>query len=152
MQRKLGIRRHGAEEVVRLARGWIGTPYHHQASAKGIGADCLGLVRGVWRELYGQEAEAPPGYSRDWGEAAGRETLLEAARRHLVEVQSGAAQPGDVVMFRLRPGFIVKHAGILATPMSFIHAMEGAPAAEVSLGPWWRRRIAATFSFPGTHR
>jgi NlpC/P60 family putative phage cell wall peptidase len=137
---------------VRLARGWIGTPYHHQASIKGVGADCLGLVRGVWRELYGQEAEAPPGYSRDWGEASGRETLLEAARRHLVEIEPGAARPGDVVVFRLRTGLIAKHAGVLATSTTFIHAMEGAPAAEVSLGPWWRRRIAAAFSFPRTHR
>ena len=28
---------------------WIGTPYRHQASLKGVGCDCLGLVRGVWR-------------------------------------------------------------------------------------------------------
>jgi NlpC/P60 family putative phage cell wall peptidase len=152
MQTRSELRRHGAEEVVRLARGWIGTPYHHQASAKGVGTDCLGLVRGVWRELYGAEAELPPGYSRDWGEASGRETLLEAARRHLVEIEPAAAQPGDIVIFRLRAGLIAKHAGIVATDTTFIHAMEGAPAAEVSLGPWWRRRIAAAFSFPGTQR
>jgi NlpC/P60 family putative phage cell wall peptidase len=109
-------------------------------------------VRGVWRELYGHEAEAPPGYSRDWGEASGRETLLEAARRHLVEIGQGEAQAGDVVVFRLRARLIAKHAGTLATATTFIHAMEGAPAAEVSLGPWWRRRIAAAFSLPGTHR
>jgi NlpC/P60 family putative phage cell wall peptidase len=152
MQRRLELRCHGAEEVVRLARGWIGTPYHHQASAKGVGGDCLGLVRGVWRELYCAEAELPPGYSRDWGEASGRETLLEAARRHLVEIGPGEARPGDVVIFRMRAGLIAKHAGVLATPTTLIHAMEGAPAAEVSLGPWWRRRIAAAFSFPGTQR
>jgi NlpC/P60 family putative phage cell wall peptidase len=146
------LRGHGAEEVVRLARGWIGTPYHHQASVKGVGADCLGLVRGVWRELYGVEAETPPGYSRDWGEASGRETLLEAARRHLIDFEPDGSRPGDVLIFRLRAGLIAKHAGILASPTTFVHAMEGAPAAEVSLGPWWRRRIAAAFSFPGTQR
>ena len=37
------------EQIVAAARGWVGTPYRHQASLKGIGADCLGLVRGVWR-------------------------------------------------------------------------------------------------------
>jgi NlpC/P60 family putative phage cell wall peptidase len=31
------------------ARAWIGTPDRHQASLKGMGCDCLGLVRGVWR-------------------------------------------------------------------------------------------------------
>ena len=67
--------------VVALARGWIWTPYHHQASCRGVGADCLGLVRGVWRELYGFDAEPTPAYSRDWAEADGTESLLAGARR-----------------------------------------------------------------------
>ncbi len=37
--------------LVTAARGWIGTPYIHQASLKDIGCDCLGLLRGVWREV-----------------------------------------------------------------------------------------------------
>ncbi len=46
--------------IVVTARLWIGTPYLHQASLRGIGCDCLGLLRGVWRDLYGPEPEAPP--------------------------------------------------------------------------------------------
>ena len=53
-------------DVIHAARGWIGTPYHHQASARGVGTDCLGLLRGVWRELHGHEPEPPPPYARDW--------------------------------------------------------------------------------------
>jgi len=136
-------------EIVRLARGWIGTPYHHQASNRGVGADCLGLVRGVWRELYGQETEEPSPYTRDWAEASGEKTLLAAARRHLLEIDSAAAAPGDVLVFRLRALAPAKHAAILVTAKAMVHAMEGAPAAEVSLAPWWRRRTAAGFSFPG---
>ena len=45
--------------IVDLARGWIGTPYLHQASCRGIGCDCLGLVRGVWRD--GVVAALPDG-------------------------------------------------------------------------------------------
>ena len=49
--------------ILTEARSWIGTPYQHQASAKGAGCDCLGLVRGVWRALWGDEPEiAPPPY------------------------------------------------------------------------------------------
>jgi NlpC/P60 family putative phage cell wall peptidase len=136
------------EAVVVLARGWIGTPYHHQASRRGIGADCLGLVRGVWRELYGTDAEAAPAYSRDWAEASGVETLLAAAARHLVLRSGTPPQAGDVIVFRLRPGLVAKHAAIMATPSSFIHAMEGGPVTEVALSPWWRRRVAGVFSFP----
>lgn len=137
------------DEIVRLVRTWLGTPYHHQASLKGVGCDCLGLVRGVWRELYGTEAELPPGYSRDWAEASGAEPLLDAASRHLLSVAADRATAGNVVVFRLRPGLVAKHTAILTSPSTFVHAMEGGPVSEVALSPWWRRRVAAAFSFPG---
>ena len=142
------IPRHSADDVVRMARAWIGTPYHHQASTRGVGADCLGLVRGVWRDLFGCDAEEPPADSRDWAEAAGRETLLEAARRHLTEIEAQDARAGDVAVFRLRAGAMAKHAGILTGAATMIHAMEGCVAAEVALGRWWRRRLVAAFRFP----
>ncbi len=138
-----------AEDVVRVARNWIGTPYHHQASLRGVGTDCLGLVRGIWRDLYQREAEMPPRYTRDWAEASGRETMLEAARRHMIEKQLADAAAGNVVVFRLRDGAVAKHAGVLTGLDTMIHAQEGAPAAEVVLCRWWKRRIAGVFAFPG---
>ena len=51
--------------IVAEARAWIGTPYRHQGSLKGIGCDCLGLVRGVWRAVAGAEPEAVPAYAPD---------------------------------------------------------------------------------------
>src|SRR5262245_27456712 len=135
-------------DIVLLARAWLGTPYHHQASCRGAGTDCIGLIRGIYRELYGREAQALPAYARDWAEAAGQETLLDAARRHLVEIASGAAEPGAVLVFRWRGASIAKHAAILATPTTMIHATEGAPVSEVSLSPWWRRHLAGAFAFP----
>jgi NlpC/P60 family putative phage cell wall peptidase len=109
-------------------------------------------VRGVWRELYGREAEAPPPYSRDWAEATGRETMLAAAARHLRPIAPAEADAGDVLVFRLRAGTAAKHAAILSGKTTMIHAMEGGPAAEVPLAPWWRRRIAGAFAFPGMVR
>lgn len=136
-------------DVVRLARGWLGTPYHHQASVRGVGADCLGLLRGVWRDVYGTEAETPPAYTRDWAEAHGREELIAGAARHLVPLPIGKAVPGDVLVFRLRVGAPAKHIGLIATATTFIHALEGARASEVALAGWWRRRVAAAYAFPG---
>ena len=66
--------------IIAEARAWIGTPYCHQASLKGVGCDCLGLVRGVWRVLHGAEPEAMPAYAPDWAEANGDEKLAAAAR------------------------------------------------------------------------
>lgn len=135
--------------IVRAARSWIGTPYHHQASAKGVGTDCLGLVRGVWREIRGVEAEAPPAYARDWGETGGDDAMMAAARRHLIEIAPDGMAPGDVLLFRMRPGAVAKHAGIVSGADTMIHAMEGRAVSEIALGRWWRRRIAAVFRFPG---
>ena len=73
------------QEVLAEARRWIGTPYRHQASALGIGADCLGLIRGVWRNLIGTEPEQIPAYTADWSEPSGEEALLAAAFRWLRE-------------------------------------------------------------------
>lgn len=139
------------QKVVDLARQWIGTPYHHQASLKGVGADCLGLVRGVYKDLYGQDAEVPPAYSPDWAEAKLQETLLEGARRHLLEVGKSARQPGDILVFRFRQGVIAKHAAILSCNHKMIHAIERARVSEVHLSAWWLRRIAGVFRFPGVN-
>jgi NlpC/P60 family putative phage cell wall peptidase len=145
--------------ILAAARSWLGTPYHHQAAAKGVGCDCLGLIRGIYQELYGEAAETPPPYSRDWAEASGSETMLAAARRHLIPVEPLHARPGDVLIFRIRAGAMAKHAAILSggsllpanasvSGCRIIHAVEGAPACEVHLSSWWRRRIAAAFRFP----
>lgn len=68
------------DEVVRHALEWVGTPYRHQASCKGAGTDCLGLLRGIWREINGEEPRAVPAYTADWAEPSGQEVLLEAAQ------------------------------------------------------------------------
>lgn len=135
-------------EIVRAAMRWLGTPYHHQASTRGAGCDCLGLVRGVYAELYGRPAAEPPPYTRDLAEASHRETLLEAARAHLMEIDPLKADAGDVLVFRLKPGAMAKHCAIVSGPSRMIHAQEGVPVSEVHITPWWRRRVAAAFRFP----
>jgi NlpC/P60 family putative phage cell wall peptidase len=135
--------------IVAEARAWIGTPYRHQASLKGVGCDCLGLVRGIWRNVVGAEPERAPPYAPDWAEASGVESLAEAATRHLVPIQCDAFGPGDVVLFRWRAHLPAKHAAIVTTDGLMVHAHDGAAVAEVMLAPWWRRRLAYAFRFPG---
>lgn len=135
------------EKALEEARQWIGTPYRHQGAEKGIGTDCLGLIRGIYRELYGREPELPPAYTPDWAEAKGKETLLEAAKRHLQEIEVDTARPGDVLLFRMNPHSPCKHAAILSGETTIIHAYWGRAVTETHLVPWWRRRIAAGFRF-----
>ena len=136
------------DAVIAAARRYIGTPYHHQAALAGAGCDCLGLVRGVWRDLYGTEPEVPPPYTPDWGEVGEAEPMLEAARRHLLPVELAAAGPGDVVLFRLRPGCPAKHAAILSERGRMIHAQSRDRVREVAMGGWWCRRAVAGFGWP----
>jgi NlpC/P60 family putative phage cell wall peptidase len=135
-------------DVAAEVRAWIGTPYRHQASLKGAGTDCLGLVRGVFRALYGHEPEAPPPYAPDWAEAAGTETLRDAARRHLVEVGLEDIVPGDVLLFRMMRNGPAKHCAILVAPDRMVHAYSGYSVREEVLGDAWRRRLAYGFRFP----
>lgn len=136
-----------SEAIVAEARSWIGTPYRHQASLKGIGCDCLGLLRGVWRAVIGPEPEFPPPYSPDWAEA-GADTLLAAARRHLVQVSEAEIAPGDVLLFRWREGLAAKHCAIATSADTMVHAHDGACVTETAFRPWWRRHLAYVFRFP----
>jgi NlpC/P60 family putative phage cell wall peptidase len=137
--------------VVSEARSWIGTPYLHQASVKGAGTDCLGLLRGVWRSVLGEEPEAVPPYTDDWAEPSGAEVLLRAADRWLARKDVSDAAVGDVLLFRMRHGSIAKHLGIqsvIGEGASFVHAYTGHGVVESALSHPWQRRIAARFSFP----
>ncbi len=134
--------------IVAEARRWIGTPYQHQASLCGVGCDCLGLVRGVWRACIGDEPEQAGPYSADWAEASREERLLGAGNRHFEPCSMDDIAPGNVLLFRWREGLPAKHLGIASGPDTMVHAHDGACVAEVAIGQW-KRRLAYVFCFPG---
>ena len=134
--------------IVAAARSWCGTPYHDQASLKGVGCDCLGLARGVWREVVGPEPFLIEPYSRGWGETGQIEVLAEGARRMMIEVAPAEVGPGALVLFRMMPRAIAKHVGILTGPDRFLHACERLGVIEEPLTRAWRRRVAFAFLFP----
>lgn len=137
--------------VLEIARGWIGTPYLHQSSVQGVGCDCLGLARGIWRALHGDEPWEVPPYSRDWGEAGRREVLADAARAALIEVALGDAGPGTLILFRMAPGVPAKHCGLRGESVirpTLIHAYDRSGVVEEAFTPAWSRRAAFAFQFP----
>ena len=100
------VARRGAELITRAAvvaeaREWIGTPYHHQATQKGVGADCGGLVAGVAMAL----GIVPPTWWRDTFEPAfggyGKQPfnglLARVCESFMVRVHDEPA-PGDVLL------------------------------------------------------
>ena len=136
-----------ADRVIAAARLWLGTPYVHQASLLGAGCDCLGLARGVWRDLHGPEPVMPPPYTRDWGEAGEVEVLAEAARRFLREIPLTDAGPGALILFRMARNAPAKHCGI-RSETGLIHAYEGAGVIEEPWSPIWARKAAFAFHYP----
>lgn len=139
------------ERIVQEARSWIGTPYCHQATTRGAGTDCLGLIRGVWRAQIGPEPLTPPAYSMDWSEPSGEELLMQAAGQCLCRKPDLALAVGNVILFRMRNGAVAKHLGIVsavAPAPKFIHAYTGYGVVESSLSGPWLRRIVAVYDFP----
>ncbi|QQA41232.1 NlpC/P60 family protein [Pelagovum pacificum] len=137
-------------DIVAIARGWIGTPYLHQGSTRGAGTDCLGLIRGIWREAFGAEPEPVPAYTADWTAPQGEELLWRAAGRHLDARPLEIAAPGDVLLFRMRNGAEARHLGIqseVGATARFIHAYSGHGVVESHLSAPWERRIVARFAF-----
>lgn len=144
------VKAYSRPEIVSVARAWVGTPYQAQHSVYGVGCDCLGLVRGVYRNLHGDEPEVPPPYSPAWGEVGSDEPLIDAATRHL---RAAPLSPdlalGSVVIFRMKRGAVAKHCGIITGTRQFIHAYQGQRVVvETPLVDYWRRRIVAVFDFP----
>jgi len=137
-----------ATHIIAAVRGWIGTPYQHQASVKGAGADCLGLLRGVWRELRGAEPQSIPPYSQDWAETTAKETLYESLVQHVCEIDVREIRAGDIALFRMAPRGPAKHCGIVAErggQLTLIHARQNKRVSEEPFSIFWRRKLAFAF-------
>lgn len=149
MERLCSDMARNGDEIVDLARAWIGTPYRHQGTAKGVGCDCLGLIRGIWREINGREPEVPPAYAPDWAERGSDDALYAAALRHFgAPIAQDDLKRGDVLLFRWRQGMAAKHLGIYCGNEGFIHAYEQNGVVLSPLVPQWRLKIAGIFRFP----
>lgn len=126
---------------------WLGTPYRHQASRIGVGCDCLGLVRGVWQDLYGNEPEPTPPYRRSARDAAGAGALLVAANNHFIAT-TGPIEPGMLLLFKLLPHLPPRHCGILVAPDRFVHAQERLGVVTAPFDDNWRRKLHSSYNFP----
>ena len=134
------------KRIVASARSWLNTPYRHQASRKAVGCDCLGLIRGVWRETQGEEPEPLPPYSNTWAETGGKENLLNVGSKYFHKVQSPKA--ADLLVFRMRRNAVAKHVGILVDEGKFIHAYDGNCVVETWLSSFWQKCLVSSFVFP----
>lgn len=138
-------------EIVKEARTWLGTRFHHQGRVKGVGVDCLNLVVAV--------AEAKglvhPGFKWDdypeyhgYGRSPNAPLLLSGCDRFMDRISPSAILPGDVLIFR----FVheAQHFAIVteSNPTYIIHAYaQVRRVSEHRYDTTWASRVVAAYRF-----
>lgn len=139
------------QDVIDEARRWVGTPFHHQASTIGVGCDCIGLIRGIGRnlELAGptpQEWRTMGGYSR-----VPSPRIMGAHMMKYME-QTTDPKPGDVAWIAWRKG-IPMHVAVISQMgdrTMLIHASEGfGKVVEHEFSQQWRDKVDSYWQLPG---
>ncbi len=113
-------------QVVAVDRSWIGTPYHDQASTKGVGCDCLGLIAVSGVRVVGAEPGPLPPYSRDGGGDLGARSPARGRRTHLIEVPLATVAEAATV------GSGTACAGAAAVALVLFRIAAGAPSPSTA--------------------
>jgi NlpC/P60 family putative phage cell wall peptidase len=106
--------------VAAQARLWLGTPFVWQASQRGVGCDCKGLLWGVARELGFPEAESLYARVADYSPTRPVPSALLKEGFAAIFDPVSEMQPGDILL--LKRGGCVAHIAIVSSDDSAIHA------------------------------
>ncbi len=136
-------------EIVQEARTWIGTPFRHQGSLKGVACDCIGLIKAIGMQFklmdYDQTYPEALSYA-NYSMMPDSKRMREALGRWFIPVPVAEAQVAD--FYFMAWGREPQHVA-LVTDHGIIHSYSGAgKVVEHSLDDRWRQRIAAAYRFP----
>lgn len=124
-------------DVCTLARGWLRTPWHHQARIRGVGVDCAQLLIAVYAEAGVIEDFDPGDYAIDHMMHSDREVFRGWCERYGRQTKTPRA--GDAVVWKF--GRVYSHGGIVVEwPGRVIHAFR--PFGEVCETPADASRLA----------
>lgn len=133
-------------DIAKCALTWLGTPYHHQAGVKGVGADCAYFVGKVAEELGAiKEFKVAP-YSIEWHWHQKEEMMLKIMEQ-MGAIPVETYDVGDILAFQY--GRTCSHVGIYLGDNQFIHAH--LPAGKVlvnSLSGEYADRLRKFYKFP----
>lgn len=106
--------------IVRAAREWLGTPYHHHGRIKHAGTDCAMFPLAVYQECGVLPLDyQPPEYSVQWHLHRSEELYLKEIAKFVTEI-AGPPQPADFVVFRY--GRTYSHGAIVVDWPGVIHS------------------------------
>lgn len=114
------------ERVWKEAQSWKGTPFVPQASVKGRGCDCKGLVWGVARELHYPEADTDYAnfIAYDIGARGGIPCALLKEGMAALFDRKDEVRTGDILLLKARNGSTI-HLAIAGPDDRAIHAQIG---------------------------
>lgn len=139
-------------ELIAEAERWLDpvTRWVHQASCRGVGADCIGFIAGVAAACGSAEAQrflATPAW-RSYGRHPAPEFLFTVCDELMDRTPVSAAEPGDVLVFNC--GRHPMHFALLAAAGQMIHAWLGARrVCRHRLDAEWRSRLVRAYRIRG---
>lgn len=131
-------------DIIAAARECLGTPWHHQGRAVGIGIDCIGTIVHPARRLGIAHTDCTNYRRRPDGV-----TLVEHLEKNLVRIDPAAAGPGDVLCMWWARADLPYHVGIV-TPVGILHSYALAKKVlEHEMTESWRNRVHSAWAYPG---
>lgn len=136
------------DQIVAEARTWIDTPFHHQGRLKGVGVDCVGVIVEVAHALGISSYD-----TLDYAPNPNPQAMRAELEAHLDRIDFAAAQPGDILWFRIE--LDPQHLGILTVAGSepwMVHAFHRRGVDRVieqRVPDWWRRRVVGCYRYRG---
>jgi NlpC/P60 family putative phage cell wall peptidase len=138
--------------IIAEARTWLEpkTAWRHQASLKGVGADCIGFIAGVAAACGSAEAQrflSTPAWRR-YGREPSPDFMFGICDQLMDRIEITDARPGDVLIFTC--GNHPMHFGLIADHGKMIHAwLVARRVAEHELDAQWLARVVRAYRMRG---
>jgi cell wall-associated NlpC family hydrolase len=134
-------------DIVAEARSWLGTRFQHRGHAKGIGADCIGLVYGIASHfnLIPSEFTMP-----SYAPVPSNGLMMGNCRRFLP--RRSQPLPGSIALMRFQhePTHLAIFGDHPLHGLSLIHSYAQARrVVEHGFDQHWRERLVSVYDFPG---
>ena len=130
------------EEIVKIARSYDGSPFHHQGRIK-AGIDCAGLAIAVGKEIGSPIEDCI--YKRKPTQGI----IIGQLEKTLERIELDEALPGDILVFWVCKKGYDQHLAI-KTDRGMIHTYADIGfVAENGINEFWSKRLMAAFRYRG---
>lgn len=111
-------------KIVNEAKSWIGTPYKHYTSQKGLGCDCGLYIMKVYENVGLITYKHPAYYPQDWAfhNPIG-ELFVDIVENYCVSIDEKDLKIGDMILYKF--GKSLSHASIVIENNMIIHSQVG---------------------------